>query len=177
MTALGTPIVLGVIVIAMIVVAGVAGYESGSKVPQTVTTTTTQVMTTTTTAANPINVVSAEVVPLTAGNDSGDVPPGATYWSGAGPTVELTLQNEAGYPLISLSATLLNVEVVGGYRNLTYQFNLDSSHPLGQGQTVNANQTIVGGMLGSIPYPLVIEGTIQGQNTSFTETVMIQING
>jgi hypothetical protein len=101
-----------------------------------------------------INVVSAKMVqPLT----------------GAGPTVELTLQNQWGCPVTSLSAIL---EL---YKNYTYYFNdVNSSHPLGQGQTVTANQTLFEGEFDStVSYPLVIEGTIQ--DTLFTETVMIQI--
>jgi hypothetical protein len=87
----------------------------------------------------------------------------------AGPTVELTLQNQQGCCLMSLSATLvLN-------NNYTFYFkDVNSSHPLDQGQVVTATQTLIGaGFDSNQSYPLVIKGTTQ--DTIFTDTIRMQI--
>lgn len=87
----------------------------------------------------------------------------------AGPTVELTLQNEQGCCVTSLSAILeLN-------NNYTFSFSgVSASNPLDQGQTVSANQTLIGaGFDSSRNYTLVIKGTTQ--DTVFTDTTQTQI--
>jgi hypothetical protein len=143
-------------------VAAIAGYESGlgSKV-STVTVTTTETVTA------PVNVASFAYAPYVGSNGFTTVNPG-------GPTYELTLQNEAGYPLTSLSATLENLSAFLPNSVLTYQFKVSSSHPLGQGEKVSDIEGIIG-PTATGPYTLVIDGTIQGQSTPFIETVTVTI--
>ncbi len=87
----------------------------------------------------------------------------------AGPTVELTLQNQEGCCVTSLSAILeLN-------NNYTFSFKgVSASNPMEQGQTVSDNETLIGaGFDSSKSYTLVIKGTTQ--DTIFTDVTQTKI--
>jgi len=88
----------------------------------------------------------------------------------AGPTVELTLQNQGGCCITSLTATL-----VLGYRNYTFVFKgVNASSPLDQGQSASDTEILTdAGFGGGQTNLLIVNGTAQG--LPFSDDLQVQV--
>jgi hypothetical protein len=84
----------------------------------------------------------------------------------AGPEIEITLKNVSDKSIVSLNVTLLE----SGERSFDFDFYVTSSHPLIPNKNIGSKRSLIGGGWGdSIPYSLVINGTMaSGETFSFT---------
>jgi hypothetical protein len=97
----------------------------------------------------------------------GPLPP----YNPGGPSVEITLKNNAAEPVISLKATL---ELQQSYE---FDFGVSESSPLAPGAIASKTQTLLnGGISSDISYPLAISATLQsGSVISYTVQVKISV--
>jgi hypothetical protein len=150
----GITMTTGIIVVAIILIAG-AGVAFIAYHPLG----TGKISTESTNSARTWNVqvVSAKFVPPV-------VP--------AGPTVELTLQNQGGCCITSLTATL-----VLGYRNYTFVFKgVNASNPLDQGQSASDTEILtLAGFGGGQTNLLIVNGTARG--LPFSDDLQVQVAG
>ncbi len=104
----------------------------------------------------------------------GPVPP----YNPGGPMISITLKNTASSPITFLNATL---EVPTLEPSITYSFDfgINSTHPLLQNQVVNETRTLIGASFdNNASYPLAISGTLSdGTFFNFTERAIISQPG
>jgi hypothetical protein len=153
--------VAGLMIVAILVGAG-AGYLVGNAGERTVTSVSTTTVTNIVTVDHVFASDHVEVLSVT-----GPIAP----YNWGGPVVGIALKNVGNSSIVALNAAL-SAPLSGPY---VFTFGVNKANVLQPGQSVRANETLLGGSIQSgMIYPLTVNGTLAG-GPSFSSTIQVEV--